>query len=64
MNRIKLYLTDEEVHGLMAEADRNLRGIEEQARWWIQQAIDATVDPNTFVHVSAIDKGDAQEVAI
>ena len=64
MNRIKLYLTDEEVDGLMAEADRNLRGIGEQARWWIQQAIAATVDPNTFVHVSAIDKAEAQAVAI
>jgi len=64
MNRIKLYLTDEETRGLRAEADRQLRGISEQARWWIQQAIAATVDLNTSVHVSAIDKSEVQPVAI
>ena len=64
MNRIKLYLTDEEVDGLMAEADRNLRGMGEQARWWIQQAIAATVDDKTSVHMRTIDKAEAQAVAI
>ena len=64
MNRIKLYLTDDEVDGLMAEADRNLRGMGEQARWWIQQAIAAAVEPKTSVHVRAIDKAEAQAVAI
>ncbi len=39
MNRIRIFLDGDEVEGLRAEADRNLRGMSEQARWWIRQAI-------------------------
>ena len=64
MNRIKLYLNDEETRDLMREANRQLRGMSEQARWWIQQAIAATVEPNTSVHVGAIDQSEVQPVTI
>ena len=33
MNRIRIFLDGDEIDGLMAEADRNLRGMGEQARW-------------------------------
>ena len=39
MNRIRLYLDGDEVKALKSEAERNLRGISEQARWWIRLAI-------------------------
>jgi len=43
MNRIRIFLDGDEIDGLMAEADRNLRGMGEQARWWIRQGIAGTL---------------------
>ena len=64
MKLITFYVTDEEAEVLRAEADRNIRYINDQAHWWVRQAIDATVDSKTSVLVRARDKSKAQAVAI
>ena len=64
MKLISFYLTDEEAEVLRAEADRNIRYINDQAHWYVRQGIDATVDSKTSVLVRASDKSKAQEVAI
>ena len=64
MKLITFYVTDEEAEVLRAEADRNIRYINDQAHWWVRQAIDATVDVKTSVLVRASDKSKVQEVAI
>ena len=64
MKLITFYVTDEEAEVLRAEADRNIRYINDQAHWWVRQAIDATVDSKTVVLVRASDKSKAQAVAI
>ena len=64
MKLITFYVTDEEAEVLRAEADRNIRYINDQAHWWVRQAIDATVDSKTVLLVRASDKSKAQAVAI
>ena len=64
MKLISFYLTDEEAEVLRAEADRNIRYINDQAHWYVRQAIDATVDSKTVVLVRASDKSKAQAVAL
>ena len=64
MKLITFYVTDEEAEVLRAEADRNIRYINDQAHWWVRQAIDATVDVKTSVLVRASDKSKVHAVAI
>ena len=64
MKLITFYVTDEEAEVLRAEADRNIRYINDQAHWWVRQAIDATVDSKTSVLVRVSDKSKAQAVAL